>query len=354
MQNITRSLTPSKYSCSPLLCIFIDGVGIGRPDRQINPLFAARSEILGFYQGVQSQGYRQGQMISTDATLGVAGRPQSATGQTALFTGMNAAAILGRHLNGFPSQRLKELLKDSIFRRAKDCGLTVSFANAYRPEYFTEPVQRVSATTSAFQQAGIAFRTFDDLGRGNALSHEFTRSLIRSRGYDFEPIEPEEAAGHLLDIFRQCDLLLYEFFMTDVVAHTQSMPDALALLEKLERFLKTVIDGLDFTQESLLITSDHGNFEDLSIRSHTLNPVATQVWGPAQHSFPVEPQSSEGVKISEPRPSGSGHSDPAMRDPLAYARGSEFFHRFSENGRAQPFDLTDVGPCVLRSLGVST
>ncbi len=31
-------------------------------------------------------------------------------------------------------------------------------------------------------------------------------------------------------------------------------------------------------------------------------------------------------KKSEPRPLGSGPSDPAMRDPLAYARGSEFFH----------------------------
>lgn len=319
MQNLIRSLTPSKYSCSPLLCIFIDGVGIGRPDRQINPLFAASSKVLGFYQEVQSQTYRQGRMISTDATLGVVGRPQSATGQTTLFTGVNASAVLGRHLNGFPSQRLKELLKDSIFRRAKDSDLTVSFANAYRPEYFTEPVQRISATTSAFQQAGIPLRTFDDLRRGNALSHEFTRSLIRSRGYDFELIEPEEAASHLLNIFRQCDLLLYEFFMTDVVAHTQSMPDALTLLEKLERFLKTVIDGLHLAQESLLITSDHGNFEDLSIRSHTLNPVPTLVWGPAEKFFTVVETPRRGVSTASER----------------------------------PFALTDVGPGILRSLGVT-
>src|SRR5689334_1082354 len=33
-----------------------------------------------------------------DARLGVAGRPQSATGQTALYTGRNAPAFLGRHL----------------------------------------------------------------------------------------------------------------------------------------------------------------------------------------------------------------------------------------------------------------
>ncbi len=42
------------------------------------------------------------------------------------------------------------------------------------------------------------------------------------------------------------------------------------------------------------------------------------------------PQAGEGVKKSEPHPAqrGSGHSDPAIRDPLAYAGGSVFFHRF--------------------------
>ena len=36
--------------------------------------------------------------------LGIEGLPQSATGQTALFTGINAAQLLGRHLFGFPNQ----------------------------------------------------------------------------------------------------------------------------------------------------------------------------------------------------------------------------------------------------------
>jgi bisphosphoglycerate-independent phosphoglycerate mutase (AlkP superfamily) len=29
----------------------------------------------------------------------------------------------------------------------------------------------------------------------------------------------------------------------------------------------------------VILTSDHGNIEDLSTRSHTLNPVPTIVWG---------------------------------------------------------------------------
>jgi bisphosphoglycerate-independent phosphoglycerate mutase (AlkP superfamily) len=29
----------------------------------------------------------------------------------------------------------------------------------------------------------------------------------------------------------------------------------------------------------MILTSDHGNIEDLSTRSHTLNPVPTIIWG---------------------------------------------------------------------------
>ena len=295
MQKTARCLTKSDKSNVPLLFLFIDGVGVGLPDAGRNPLFAAGSKSLGYYQGTKPEVPRAGKIILTDATLGVDGVPQSATGQTTLFTGVNAAAVLGRHLSGFPSPRLKMLLKDSIFSRARKHGLTVSFANAYRPEFFTEPTDRISATTCAFQEAEIPLRSFEDLRQGNALSHEFTRSFIRSKGYAFDLISPLEAASHLLKIFRQCDLLLYEFFMTDVVGHTQSMPDALQLLEKLETFLMAVIEGVDPASESLLITSDHGNFEDLSSRSHTLNPVGTQVWGPAGKFFGAEDLDLTGI-----------------------------------------------------------
>jgi bisphosphoglycerate-independent phosphoglycerate mutase (AlkP superfamily) len=33
----------------------------------------------------------------------------------------------------------------------------------------------------------------------------------------------------------------------------------------------------------VILTSDHGNIEDLSTRSHTLNPVATLAFGAARH-----------------------------------------------------------------------
>ncbi len=58
-------------------------------------------------------------------------------------------------------------------------------------------------------------------------------------------------------------------------------------------------------------------------------------------------QRPEGVKKSEPRPLGSGPSDPAMRDPLAYARGSVFFRRFPALGNIlRPIDLSFVAAAV--------
>jgi bisphosphoglycerate-independent phosphoglycerate mutase (AlkP superfamily) len=32
----------------------------------------------------------------------------------------------------------------------------------------------------------------------------------------------------------------------------------------------------------ILITSDHGNMEDLSVRRHTLNPVPALIFGPVE------------------------------------------------------------------------
>jgi bisphosphoglycerate-independent phosphoglycerate mutase (AlkP superfamily) len=38
-------------------------------------------------------------------------------------------------------------------------------------------------------------------------------------------------------------------------------------------------------RQTLILCSDHGNFEDFSTRSHTRNPVYTIVWGRGQKEF---------------------------------------------------------------------
>src|SRR5688572_10550874 len=100
-----------------ILFIFLDGVGVGLPDRAINPLaHLTRGIFPQFLAAEGSDEVRleppsgdwhsraaEGFHGAVDACLGVPGTPQSATGQAALFTGVNAAAALGHHLMAFPN-----------------------------------------------------------------------------------------------------------------------------------------------------------------------------------------------------------------------------------------------------------
>ena len=51
----------------------------------------------------------------------------------------------------------------------------------------------------------------------------------------------------------------------------------------LARFIRTLLKSLDLSNTTVLLTSDHGNIEDLSVRNHTLNPVPTIIWGRHGH-----------------------------------------------------------------------
>jgi bisphosphoglycerate-independent phosphoglycerate mutase (AlkP superfamily) len=72
---------------------------------------------------------------------------------------------------------------------------------------------------------------------------------------------------------------LYEYFITDKVGHAQDMEAAKAVLQNLARLIRGVLKQIDLSQTSVILTSDHGNIEDLSTRNHTLNQVPTIVWG---------------------------------------------------------------------------
>jgi len=47
----------------------------------------------------------------------------------------------------------------------------------------------------------------------------------------------------------------------------------------LARFIRSLLANLDLKSSDMILASDHGNIEDLSLRNHTLNPVPTIVWG---------------------------------------------------------------------------
>src|SRR5919106_6189795 len=109
---------------SSVVLFFIDGLGIGErtPSNPFNDLPDATP--LAVFQNEQNgESFLDGIVVPTDPSLGVEGRPQSASGQTTILTGINAPLTLGYHKQGFPNKALLEILSEhSIFRQLKTAG----------------------------------------------------------------------------------------------------------------------------------------------------------------------------------------------------------------------------------------
>ena len=279
---------------------FVDGVGAGRRDPLVNPLAAQESLLSFFDDGGRPELPREGRAALVDACLGVEGRPQSATGQTTIFTGVNGSQALGKHLLGFPNKALREILSQhSIFKGLAVAGLTSTFANAYPTGYlealglpFTptaapepklpEKVKRflrASASTCAAVAGGVALRNFDQLREGLAVTHDLTSAGAQKRGYDLPPRTPLESAGVVLRLMKTHDFVLMEHFLLDELGHARDLAACERVLGEYDAFLRSLVHGLG-PDDHLLVVSDHGNVEDLSTRSHTRNPVPFLVFGP--------------------------------------------------------------------------
>ncbi len=265
-----------------VLLIFVDGLGIGKRVRA-NPLHLLGQEAapLAVFEDEEPQLPFGGVLARTDPRLGVEGRPQSASGQTTILTGVNAPAALGYHKQGFPNEALREIIKtNSIFLRLERAGVRPNvFANAYTRRFFETRPRWVSATTVAVEAAGMAFRTGDDLRAGRAVFHDFTNASISERGEEAPLRTPEEAARVLASLASAHRFTLYEHFITDRMGHEQNMEGALKALTNLDRFVRAALAETDLDSTTVILTSDHGNVEDLSARNHTLTDVPTLAWG---------------------------------------------------------------------------
>lgn len=166
-----------------LLFVFVDGLGLAPPG-PFNPLSQLSGGPLAPLGGAcpLGEGFR---LLRADACLGVPGVPQSATGGTALFTGVNAPAEVGGHLQGLPSQALREILaRRGLLRRARERGARVDFANAYTPGFFARGTsRRRSVTTVMMESAGLPLKRLEDLRRGEAIYRDFTNRLLIDRAW---------------------------------------------------------------------------------------------------------------------------------------------------------------------------
>ena len=267
-----------------VLLFFIDGLGIGLRGPQ-NPLDGLdEAEPLAVFQNETLSTIHHGIVVPTDACLGIEGRPQSASGQTTILTGVNVPQTLGYHKQGFPNAAMLEILREhSIFLQLNRAGVKpITFANTYTQRFFEERPRWVSATTAAVEAAGLQFNTLADLNAGRAVYQDFTNAMLIERGEDVEIRTAEESAAVLAKIVSEHRFTLYEYFITDKVGHLQDMKAARAVLQNLAWLIREVLARIDLSRTSVILTSDHGNVEDLSTRNHTLNAVPTIVWGTNQ------------------------------------------------------------------------
>jgi hypothetical protein len=273
--------------------LFLDGVGLGEPDPATNPFARAATPTLRHLLGgplvldgvVERPGVL---LLPADATLGVAGLPQSATGQTALLTGLNAPRIAGRHVTAYPTAPLRRMLSaQGLFVTLRRAGAEVALANAYSPEYFAAIADRrlrVAAVTYAAQAAGVRLRTVDDLRQARAVFHDITNGRLRQWGYDLPELTPRESGRRLARLAAGTDLTFFEFFLTDLAAHRRIPLTPDAVVAMVDDLLAGVLDTVEGTS-TVLIVSDHGNLEDDRTTAHTTNSVPVLVIGPGRGPF---------------------------------------------------------------------
>lgn len=282
--------------------LFLDGVGLGQDDRERNPFSVASMPnlhgLLGGRRLVAGSAPYRGEratLLSLDAGLGVEGPPQSATGQAALLTGQNVPQQVGRHYGPKPNPEISAILRaDNLFKRVLERGGSATLLNAYPPGYFEaiDSGRRLySAIPLAADAAGVELMTAADLQAGDALSADFTGAgWVEQPDFPPAPVYQAERAGrHLAELAQRYDLSWFDYWASDYAGHKQAFDRAVELMQDFDGVLGGLIEAWREEPHLVLLTSDHGNMEDMSVRGHTLNPVPCLLIGPAELRARLEP-----------------------------------------------------------------
>ena len=273
-----------------VLFIFLDGIGLGRNDPETNPFARAKmpnlNKLLDGRSLLKDAAPFHGDhasLLAVDPAVGVSGLPQSATGQAILLTGINIPAELGYHYGPKPNPEVAAYLKEAtLFSRFVKEGKITTLLNAYPPRYFDgiDSGKRLySSIPQAVVNAGLPLFKHDDLFSGRALSADFTgEGWRRMLGFAEAPVMDARQAGRKLGtLAKEYDFSLFEYWASDYAGHKQQMEHAIHLMETFDDVLGGLVE--DWHDGLILVTSDHGNMEDLSTRRHTDADVPALVIG---------------------------------------------------------------------------
>ncbi len=274
-----------------VLFIFLDGIGLGENNPETNPFARAKMPTLNqllegrsLLKGAAPFHGERATLLAVDPAVGVSGLPQSATGQAILLTGINIPAELGYHYGPKPNPEVAAYLKEAtLFSRFTKEGKKAALLNAYPPRYFhgIDSGKRLySSIPLAVTNAGLPLFRQDDFFAGRALSADFTGEGWRTMlGFSEAPVmEPHHAGQTLSTLAKEYDFALFEYWASDYAGHKQEMDNAIRLMETFDGILGGLTEAWD-DNGLILVTSDHGNMEDLSTRRHTDADVPALVIG---------------------------------------------------------------------------
>ena len=287
-----------------ILTLFLDGIGLGADDPATNPFVRANTPTMhNLTNGnpwLASTGFQRSEraiLIPTDPRLGLPGRPQSGTGQASLLTGLNLPKLIGRHYGPKPDAQTRAIIAEhSYFKRLTERGKSARLLTAYPPgllrNFARGKTLRSSVQQAAFESGAPHFTVEDVIAR-RALTAEWTtdswRAHLKIEG--LPDYSPREAGSLLARLARNYDFAFHSHWLTDRIGHRGTLSAGVAILERFDQLLAGLLEQWQDDDGLIVITSDHGNMEDLSTRRHTLNDVPTLVIGARASEFAAGYQS---------------------------------------------------------------
>lgn len=247
--------------------------------------------------------------LALDATLGVPGLPQSGTGQACWLTGLDAVRRmgqpgvggqagerLGEHFGPHPGPTLQRLLRQySLPVRLARAGGRLALVNYYAPQYFHFQARNAqvpsaevpSAQGHSTQQSGrnrMGCFPYSFQAAGLPLNPPNVPLVRASLGLNYQrPWTPVQDVSELQRLgeklavsAQEHDLLVADLWFSDLIGHegrNPTPPDVrqagLAWLRRLD----ALVAGLLGAGARVVVSSDHGNLEDLTVKAHTLARV---------------------------------------------------------------------------------
>ncbi|HBE04004.1 MAG TPA: hypothetical protein DC049_16245, partial [Spirochaetia bacterium] len=152
----------------------------------------------------------------------------------------------------------------------------VSCLNLYRKEYrdkiIADNTLILPASTLMTKYSGTEILTVEN-HFSSGLYMDIDHHVLHVH-YPYIPCaDPLEQGRHTAQLVSRHDFSFFEYFLTDTWAHRRSETAIKKIISCLNFFLEGLTESLALERHAVIITSDHGNMEEISINEHTLNPV---------------------------------------------------------------------------------